>query len=437
MVHLFNVIRNPFRIKRKEPLPPVDNSVDASYLGSSSIGAPFIRFPSFGPNMPLPDLFPLRPCYREAIWGGRGLDKHLNKALPPGKSIGESWELSAREGAASVVSEGPFGGWDLGRLTAEHGRELLGEAVYDRYRGEFPLLVKFLDACDDLSIQVHPDDRYARDEGLGRFGKMEAWYVLRSDGGRIVYGLEAHVSRQAFQEAVDAHRVEEVVRTFDVSAGDVVFMPPGTVHALGAGVIVYEVQQSSDLTFRIYDYDRPGPDGSSRELHVDRALDVITFGSPAHPPLHWCDLPGATSNHTLLMESEHFRLERCNPPERKIEHPAYSSLAAVTFLEGNAEITSARESYRARKGDTLSYPRRPPLLGSPSGRPPPRIPHLLDSLNNRSTGKKRSPGEANLQGFPVRVTVANGGSGIPVLTVSSRTCISSGSTPPRQNSPLR
>ncbi len=351
--NFLNVMRNLFRIKRKQPPPSVDNSVDASYLGSLPVGVPFIKLPSFGPNVPLPDLFPLRPCYREVIWGGRGLERHLNKALPPDKSIGESWELSACEGAASVVSEGPFGGWDLGRLTAEHGRELLGEAVCDRYRGEFPLLVKFLDACDNLSIQVHPGDRYARDEGLGRFGKMEAWYVLHSDGGRIVYGLEEHVSRQAFREAIDARRVEEVVRTFDVAAGDVVFMPPGTVHALGRGVIVYEVQQSSDLTFRIYDYDRPGTDGKPRPLHVEQALDVIDFRGEARTPTPWRRLPGAEEEAAMLVESEHFRLERFCPSETRTEHAAYAGVACLSVLEGEAEVRAGGDSYPARKGDSL------------------------------------------------------------------------------------
>ncbi len=300
-----------------------------------------------------PALLPMRPYLREIIWGGRGLQRHYNKPLSPGKSIGESWEVSAYPDMESTVAAGPFAGWPLRRLIREHGRELLSDRVYKRYAGELPLLIKLLDARQDLSIQVHPHDGYARERKLGKFGKMEAWYVLRSDNGQIACGLKDGVDKPAFVEAIHNNRVEDAVQFFTVRPGDVVLMPPGTVHALCGGVMVYEVQQSSDLTFRIYDYNRPGPDGSPRELHVDRALEVITFGSPTHPPLHWCDLPGATSNHTLLTESEHFRLERCNPPERKTEHPAYSSLVAVTFLGGNAEIASAQESYPAKKGDTF------------------------------------------------------------------------------------
>ena len=303
--------------------------------------------------MALPDLFPLRPTYREMIWGGRGLEQHLNKDLPPERAIGESWEVSACEGMESTVSEGPFCGWDLRRLVAEHGRELLGEAVCERYHGEFPLLIKFLDARDDLSVQVHPDDRYARDKGLGSFGKMEAWVVLHSDNGRIVYGLEEGVGKQAFQTAIDEQRVESVVRSFDVAAGDVVFMPPGTVHALCTGVIVYEVQQSSDITFRIYDYNRPGPDGKPRELHIKRALDVIDFGGKPQKPSYWRQLPGARKEETTLVDSKHFRLERFAPSEARSEHPPYQSFACLTLLDGKADLSTKAESYPARKGDTF------------------------------------------------------------------------------------
>ncbi len=301
----------------------------------------------------LPALLPMRPYLREMIWGGRGLQLHYNKPLPPGKSIGESWEVSAYPDMESTVAAGPLAGQPLRQLVEIHGHELLGRTVYNRYDGEFPLLVKLLDAQKDLSIQVHPDDAYARMKNIGNFGKMEAWYVLHSDNGQIACGLKDGVDKPAFVEAIRNNRVEDAVQFFTARPGDVIFIPPGTVHALCRGVMVYEVQQSSDLTFRIYDYNRPGSDGKPRELHIENALEVITFGESSRAPVSWCDLPGATSNHTLLIESEHFRLERCNPPERKTEHSAYPSLAAVTFLEGNAEITSARESYPGKKGDTF------------------------------------------------------------------------------------
>ncbi len=303
--------------------------------------------------MALPDLFPLRPTYREMIWGGRGLEQHLNKDLPPERAIGESWEVSACEGMESTVSEGPFSGWDLRSLVAEHGPELLGQPVYERYQGEFPLLIKLLDARDSLSIQVHPNDAYAKDRVLGPFGKMEAWYVIQSEGGRIVYGLQDGVNKVALQRAIQEQRVEELVRTFDVVAGDVVFIPPGTVHALCGGAMVYEVQQSSDLVFRIHDYDRLGPDGKPRELHIKRALDVIDFGGEVRKPSYWRQLPGATKEETTLVDSEHFRLQRFAPSETRTEHAPYQSFACLTLLDGEADLSRETESYPARKGDTF------------------------------------------------------------------------------------
>ena len=159
----------------------------------------------------LPNVLPLEPHFREMIWGGRRLQEEYDKALPPGGLYGESWEVSAYPGMESIVAAGPLYGRSLRSLVESQGHEMLGEAVFDRYRGEFPLLVKLLDAQQDLSIQVHPDDAYARMKRLGRFGKMEAWYVLRSDNGRIACGLKPGVDRSEFVDAIDDNRVSDAV----------------------------------------------------------------------------------------------------------------------------------------------------------------------------------------------------------------------------------
>ena len=304
----------------------------------------------------LPALLPMCSYLREMIWGGRGLKRQYYKPLPPSKSIGESWEISAFPDMGSTVAGGPLSGWTLRRLVEAHGKELLGDRLYSRYAGEFPLLIKLLDAQQDLSIQVHPDDGYARKQGLGKFGKAEAWYVLHSDDGQIACGLKDGVGKPEFEAAVRGGGVEDVVQFFTVQPGDVISMPPGTVHALCKGVMVYEVQQSSDLTFRIYDYKRPSPDGRPRELHIDRALDVITFGDRVREPLHWRRLPGAQANRALLVESDHFRLERFSPAEASTEHTTGASFAALTLLCGNAEIRTDKESCRAFRGDTVLIP---------------------------------------------------------------------------------
>ncbi len=305
----------------------------------------------------IPDLFPLKPHLRETVWGGRNLSSYYNKALPSDVPIGESWEVSANEDMPSVVAEGPFAGQNLGDLVAVYGADRLGQRVVQRYGAAFPLLVKLIDAREALSIQVHPDDDYARAENLGTYGKMEAWYVLKSNRGRVACGLKDGVDKRSFELSIRENRVQDTVRFFDVREGDVVFVPPGTVHALCQNVMIYEVQQASDLTFRIYDYNRFGTDGKPRDLHIDRALDVIAFGAPAPEPQHWTDLPGATDAHALLVGagytcdsglSEHFRLERF-ASAGTAQH-TYPTFATLTFITGQARLNDA---FTAQTGDTF------------------------------------------------------------------------------------
>ena len=318
----------------------------------------------------LPGVLPLKPYFREMIWGGRGLQEQFDKALPSGRLYGESWEISAYPGMESIVATGPLAGRSLRGLVESHGRELLGGAVFDRYGGEFPLLVKLLDAHRDLSIQVHPDDAYARTKRLGNYGKMEAWFVLSSENGRIACGLKPGVDRSEFVNAIDNNRVSDAVEFYEARPGDVVFIPPGTVHALCAGVMVYEVQQSSDVTFRIYDYNRQGADGKPRELHVDDALAVIDFEGPRRNPVASSTLPSAGSGQTLLIESEHFRLERFIPSGNRIDHPPVTSVSAVTFIKGSAEIQGGDDAFRAEKGDTLLIPAGRDFYVIPQGETP-------------------------------------------------------------------
>jgi mannose-6-phosphate isomerase len=306
-------------------------------------------------TMETPGIFPLLPQFREMVWGGRGLETLFGKALPEGSPIGESWEVSALSGMESQVAAGPAEGVPLSALIQEHGEGLLGEGVFARYGGEFPLLIKLLDACQDLSIQVHPNDEYASTNNLGRFGKSEAWYVLRSDAGRIVLGLEEGIGRTEFALAISENRIGETIKCQTVQAGDLVCLPPGTVHALCQGVMIYEVQQSSDITFRIHDYDRLGLDGKPREIHTEQALQVIDFQSTPE-----VQSPADDAMITLL-ETEHFKLERCRLNSETHAHPPYESFATATLLEGVAEIQSGQDHYRLGKGDTCLISARCPF----------------------------------------------------------------------------
>ncbi|MFT5090564.1 MAG: mannose-6-phosphate isomerase [Planctomycetota bacterium] len=298
----------------------------------------------------LPDILPLKPYFREMVWGGRRLGELFAKSLPTGVGIGESFELSSYAGRESTVAAGPLAGMGLGALVRDYGADLLGAAVCERYGGNMPLLIKLLDARQDLSVQVHPDDAYARANGLQDAGKMEAWLVLHSDAGRVAYGLVDGVGRADFAAAIAAGRVEELIRFFPVQRGDLVFSPPGTVHALCAGVVIYEVQQSSDLTFRIHDYDRLGLDGKKRELHIEQAMDVIDFAAELPAPRHWSALQGASAEGVELVDCEHFRFSyHCGD---QALHALNHSFAALTIVGGSAWLRGEGSEYMLRAGET-------------------------------------------------------------------------------------
>lgn len=299
----------------------------------------------------IPGVIPLEPYCREMVWGGRRLAELYDKALPAKVPIGETFELSAYEGRESTVAAGPLAGRSLRELVAEYRAKLVGTEVWTRYGGRFPLLIKLLDAQQDLSIQVHPDDAYAELKGLQDAGKMEAWYVLHSQGGRVAYGLQEGVEREDFAAAVAENRVAEVIRFYTVARGDLVFSPPGTVHALCAGVMIYELQQSSDLTFRIYDYDRPGLDGLPRELHIEQALEVIDFAQQLSGPVPHPDLCGE-----VLVESEHFVLRGCGLQRGSAEHAAEGSFLALTLVAGRALVRDGANEYQLGTGATALVP---------------------------------------------------------------------------------
>ena len=309
----------------------------------------------------------MRPYFREMVWGGRRLQELFGKELPPGEAIGESFELSAYAERESAVEGGELAGWDLRRLVAEFGEQLVGREVWKRYGGRFPLLIKLLDAQQDLSIQVHPSDAYAREKGLEEDGKMEAWFVLHSEGGRVAYGLKEGVKKEAFVEAIEAGRVEEVIQFYPVEAGDAVFIPAGTVHALCRGVLIYEVQQSSDLTFRIYDYGRLGLDGKPRELHVQQALEVIDFQTSVPRPVSWTELHEAQADRAVLVEAEHFRLNFYRPQGDQIRHAANDSFLAITMIAGEAEVGGERGNCRLKAGGTALVPAYREFVVEPQG----------------------------------------------------------------------
>lgn len=283
-------------------------------------------------------MYPLKfePIYKERIWGGRKLETKLGRRLPAGR-IGESWELSAHGDDVSRVVNGRFAGQTLAQLTDERRSELFGAAAAAVTDG-FPLLIKIIDANDKLSLQVHPGD-----SATGN-GKTEAWYVAAAEpDARIIYGLKPGLDRAALEAAIEEGRVLEAVEYANVKAGDLVFVPAGTVHALMEGVLVYEVQQTSDTTYRLYDYERRQDDGSLRTLHVEPALEVIDFS--VRPP----------SDFERAIECPYFSLRRIQcAGSAAIATEDRFAVVCVTAGEGAIAYSNGLEPVQA--GETLLLP---------------------------------------------------------------------------------
>ena len=241
--------------------------------------------------------------FLEKVWGGRALERRPGIALPSDVAIGETWEVVDRETENSVVAEGGFEGAEghtLRQLMESHGDALLGKAPVGK-QGRFPLLVKYIDAADNLSVQVHPDDATAAAIGGTAEAKTEAWYVVDAGPEGVLYaGLRPDVTREEFAQVASTEGVLELLLRWEVQPGDCMMVPGGTVHAIGAGVTILEVQQNSDTTYRIWDWGRP------RETHVDQALRATSFGAPERGPVRpvWLDEGGHRKAH--LARSKHF-----------------------------------------------------------------------------------------------------------------------------------
>lgn len=223
-------------------------------------------------------MYPLKfePILKQTLWGGDKIIpfKHLNETLP---NVGESWEVSAVEGNESVVANGADKGYTLPEMVRKYKEELVGEANYARFGNKFPLLIKFIDAKLDLSIQVHPGDELAK-KRHNSFGKNEMWYVIAADkGAKLISGFAEEITPKEYKDRVHNGTFAEVLQTCAIEPGDVFYVPAGRVHGIGAGAFVAEIQQTSDITYRIFDYNRKDKDGKSRELHTSQAMDAINF----------------------------------------------------------------------------------------------------------------------------------------------------------------
>lgn len=226
-------------------------------------------------------IYPLtfEPVFRDYIWGGRNLETLFGRKLPPG-IVAESWDISGHPSSPTTVDAGPLAGWTLPQVQERLGEKLVGtRSRWATRRSKFPLLVKLLDANRALSVQVHPPDEYALAHENGELGKTEMWYVLHArPGARLIYGLSQKTTPRAFRTALREDRLVDYLHYLPVKPGDAICLPTGTLHALLEGIVVAEIQQNSDTTYRVYDWGRVGDDGKPRSLHIEKALDVIDFG---------------------------------------------------------------------------------------------------------------------------------------------------------------
>jgi mannose-6-phosphate isomerase len=285
-----------------------------------------------------------------AAWG---------RALPDGP-IGEAWELADHSRGMSVVAAGPFAGRTLRELVLGAGPELVGA---DFAGGEFPLMVKLIDARHRLSVQVHPNAEIARKLGVGRHGKTECWVFLE-DGGEIFHGTCPGVDRALFERALAEGNVASTLQRFEARKGDVFFLPARTVHALGEGCLLYEVQQTSDITFRVYDWDRLGLDGKPRPLHVTESMETIDFsraGFGPHQPEAWCALDAsADCRSRVLVDCVHFSLHELTV-RGTVEQTTQAACAVVTCLAGQGTLSTPA-------GEVAVLPMQTVLVPADAGR---------------------------------------------------------------------
>jgi len=290
--------------------------------------------------------YPLRfePIYKDYLWGGNRLESIFGRDLQGCRIVAESWEICDYGIQQSRVENGPLAGMTLSQLVHNYGEQLLGSQVWRAKNAfgqdRFPLLVKFLDARENLSVQVHPNDQMAAELDPPDLGKAEAWVVIDAEPGSLIFaGLNAGVGREALVEAMESGRLEECLHRFEPKVGDCVFIPAGAVHVLGAGVMVAEIQQASDTTFRLFDWNRPGIDGKPRPLNVDMGLKAIDFGlGPIGPIARGAnDFQIAEEASEDLVECDKFVLNR-RTTSKPFGLGGDGKCRILTMLQGRAEV---------------------------------------------------------------------------------------------------
>ncbi|MBP9478445.1 MAG: class I mannose-6-phosphate isomerase [Sebaldella sp.] len=300
-------------------------------------------------------LYPLRfkKVFIDKIWGGRVLESTLGMELPDEKIIGESWEVSAHPNGMSIVENGELAGKTLQEVLDEYKEKLVGEKVYKEYKNLFPLLIKYLDINDRLSIQVHPSDEYAM-KHEGELGKSESWYVIEaSKDAKLILGMKDGMTKEKFLEKAKKNDFEDMFKVKPIKTGDFIDVNPGTVHAsLEGSILIAEIQENSDVTYRIYDFDRE-ENGVKRDLHIDKAAEVIDFGMEVK--VESGNLEGSETKKRLVSK-KYYTIDKIKVENSKMEDFCNESLIIYSILDGKGSIKSENHLLDIKKGESILIP---------------------------------------------------------------------------------
>lgn len=295
----------------------------------------------------------INPVFKDYIWGGDKLKSLYHKASEL-SVVAESWELSTHKDGECTIAEGPHAGKTLASYIKEQGKAVIGEKADTE--DELPILIKLIDAKDNLSVQVHPNDEYAL-KNEGDFGKTEMWYVLEAEeGSKLVYGFKEDITKEEFIEYIETNTLTEVLNAVDVQKGDVFFINPGTMHAIGKGIMIAEIQQSSNVTYRVYDYGRVGADGKPRELHVKKAIEVTTLKKADKAKVEYSLKKCEGYSKGIIASCKYFTVELLEIESQALMTADHQSFHSLLVLEGDIKISADKEIVSAAKGETVFIP---------------------------------------------------------------------------------
>ncbi len=314
-------------------------------------------------------LYPLTftTIYKDKLWGGQKIRTILGKDFGDLPNCGETWEISGVKGNVSVVDQGHLAGQSLRELIQEFKDRLVGKRVYEKFGDEFPLLVKFIDANDWLSIQVHPDDALAK-KRHNSFGKTEMWYIMQADpGSMLITGFNREMDKESYQQVYEAGELNDVLNQETAETGDVFFLPAGRVHTIGKGLLLAEIQQTSDITYRIYDFDRKDDQGNTRELHVEEALDAIDYTKYEEYKTPY-DQKDNEAVH--VVKSDYFHTRKMSLTERfSRDYSGLDSFVILVVVEGSGTLGAGEVTRDIKAGQALLIPAELPGVSfEPAGK---------------------------------------------------------------------